>query len=152
MTPPDMQLLSLILAASAALLNVILIPLVKSSLQGKVVELVSEHNDDPNAHPARTMAARDEVTKAAEKAQNAVDRVADVAQEAAARVALTAEAAAARVATSAQSAVDKVRDGLGTQFEKIYVELRDLRKEISDLRLELITAQNGRIRKTEREA
>ena len=72
-----MQLLSLILAASAALLNIILIPLVKSSLRGTVVELVSEHNEDANAHPARTLAARDEVLKVASNAQDAVAKVHD---------------------------------------------------------------------------
>ena len=150
MTPAEMQLASLILAASAALLNIILIPLVKSSMRGEVVKLLDEHDDDPNAHPARTMAAREEVSKVANNAQEAVVRVASFAQEAAAKVAVTAEAAAAKVAVSAQDAVVKVHDGIESQFEKVHSEISDLRKESVSLRLEL--AHTGRIRKAERGA
>ena len=150
MTPAEMQLASLILATGAALLNIILIPLVKSSLRGTVVELLDEHNDDANAHPARTMAARDEVAKVANNAQEAVVRVATFAQEAAAKVAASAEAAAARVASNAQDAVVKVHDGIESQFEKVHIEISDLRKESVNLRLEL--AHTGRIRKAEKGA
>jgi hypothetical protein len=147
MTSANMELLSLCLAAGAALLNIILIPLVKSASRGAVVELIAEHNEDANAHPARTMAARDEVLKVAANAQDAVARVAVVAQEAAAKVAITAQDAAARVAANAQDAVGKVHDGIEAQFEKVRDEVREVRKEIVDLRLELASAQHGRLRK-----
>lgn len=150
MSSSDIQLLSLILAASAALLNIILIPLVKSASRGVVVELVNEHNEDANAHPARTLAARDEVARVANNAQDAVARVATFAQEAAAKVAVTAQDAAARVASNAQEAVVKVHDGIEAQFEKIRIELGELRKEIVDLRLELASAPHVRVRKTAR--
>ena len=114
------------------------------------MELLDEHNDDPNSHPARTMAARDEVAKVANNAQEAVVKVAGFAQEAAAKVAVTAEAAAARVAASAQDAVVKVHDGIEAQFEKVHIEIRELRGEIVDLRLEFVSLQHGRPRKTEK--
>jgi hypothetical protein len=139
-TSADIQLLSLILAASAALLNIILIPLVKSAARGTVVEVVAEHNEDANAHPARTLAARDEVLKVASNAQDAVAKVATIAQDAAAKVAITAQDAAARVAANAQDAVAKVHDGIEAQFEKVHREIHELRSEVSDVRVALAAA------------
>jgi cell division septum initiation protein DivIVA len=136
----NVQLISLILAAGAALLNIILIPLVKSASRGAVVELVAEHNEDVNAHPARTLAAREEVSRVATNAQDAVSRVATIAQDAAAKVAISAQDAAARVAANAQDAVAKVHDGIEAQFEKVHREIHELRSEVSDVRVALAAA------------
>jgi hypothetical protein len=146
----DLQFASIIVAAGAALLNIILIPLVKSASRGVVVDLVAEHNDDVNAHPARTLAARDEVARVANNTQDAVARVATFAQEAAAKVAITAQDAAARVAANAQDAVVKVHEGIEEQFERIRIDIQGLRTEIVDLRVELASAPHVRVRKTAR--
>jgi hypothetical protein len=126
MTPNELQLLSLVLAIGAALLNIILIPLVKSASKGIVVALITEHDEDPNAHPAVAADARKEAARVATNAQVAVDRVSANAQE-----------ATVKVASNAQEAVDKFREGIEKQFEGVRGEIHGLREEFAKFRLEV---------------
>jgi hypothetical protein len=137
MTQSEIQLLSLVLAAGAALLNIILIPLVKSASRGIVVELITQHDEDPNAHPAVSADARKEAARVATNAQVAVDRVSANAQE-----------ATVKVASNAQDAVVKFREGIERQFEKIHEEIKGIHDEIGELRVDF--ARGGTRRSTER--
>lgn len=51
MSEHDITVASFIVAAGAALLNIILIPLAKSAARGEVTLMVDEHNANANAHP-----------------------------------------------------------------------------------------------------
>ena len=111
---PDVQLVSIVLAAAAALLNVILVPLVKSAARGEAVQMFKEHNEDSAAHAGLTIIAKTEIANAAHRAM---------------------EAAAAAVRSELATA--SFRKEVSDQFDKFNGEVRLLRNEIVDLRVSL---------------
>lgn len=51
MTEHELSLVSIVVAAGAAFLNLLLIPLAKSAARGEVEGMISMHNKDADAHP-----------------------------------------------------------------------------------------------------
>jgi cell division septum initiation protein DivIVA len=144
MTSVQLQFWSLITILAIALLNIALIPLLKSAMKGHVSNLreqfekmIEAHNASDYAHPAMTRIARDEVDRVAEAAQSSAAAVARTAQEAAAGVAKTAQEAVSKVASDAEGAVSKVRDGIDQQLEKMRDDIHGLREEFGKFRLEV---------------
>jgi hypothetical protein len=143
-TSSDITFWSLIATLAIAALNVALIPLIKSAMQGQVEKLkghfdvmIETHNVSQYAHPAMTRAARDEVDRVADSAQTAAAGVAKIAQEAAADVAKTAQEAVSKVAKDAAESVSGVRDGISTQFKEMRGEIHALRQDLAAFRLEV---------------
>jgi hypothetical protein len=115
----------LFLAVGAALLNVILIPLVKSAARGEVGRMIDEHNEDSGAHPGLTITSKSEIANAAFRASEA------------AAAAARAETATAAAASRADATMSAFRAEVREQLDRFGDEIRQLRAEISDLRVAL---------------
>ena len=148
MNTSDLQFVSIIIAAGAALLNIILIPLVKSAARGEAgamfnvhnvdqgahLVLLEEHNVDENAHPNLTVFSKVSIQTAITKAEEA-----------------------ARAADRAETATLAFRKEIFEQLTNLSNEVRArppghpaeisaLRTEVSDLRVAIARHSPGRSR------